>query len=85
MNENTKVTAGAVAGALIGAAAAYLFLTDHGRVFRDRLEPMVDDLRQEFQRFQRTIEKVGDMANEGARVVSEFKAARADAFQGSTH
>ncbi len=85
MNQNAKVAAGAVAGALIGAAAAYLFLTEHGRGFRDRLEPMVDDLRQEFQRFQRTIEKVGEMANEGARVVSEFKAARAGAFEGSTH
>lgn len=82
---NGKVAAGAMAGAVIGAATAYFFLTDEGRAMRDRLEPMVDDLRQEFQRFQRTIEKVGDMASEGARVVSEFKAARAGAFEGSTH
>jgi gas vesicle protein len=75
--------AGAVVGALVGAAAAYLFFTDRGRDLRNRLEPMVDDLRHEFARFQRTFEKVGDMASEGMRVVNEFQAARADSpFRG---
>lgn len=69
--------AGALVGALVGAAAAYLFFTDRGREMRNRLEPMVDDLRHEFGRFQRTFEKVGDMANEGMRVVNEFNSARA--------
>jgi len=72
-------------GALVGAAAAYLFFTEHGRTVRDRLEPLVDDVRQEFFRFQRTFEKVGDMATEGMRVVNEFNAARADSpFGGGT-
>jgi hypothetical protein len=44
---------------------------------RDRLEPTVDDLRKEFARFQRTVEKVGEMANDGIRAVNEFNAARA--------
>ena len=78
MSEQSRLMAGAVVGALVGAAAAYLFLTDRGRELRDRLEPMVDDLRQEFARFQRTFEKVGDMANEGLRVVNEFNAARSE-------
>jgi gas vesicle protein len=77
--------AGAVVGALVGAAAAYLFFTDRGRDLRNRMEPLVDDLRQEFNRFQRTFEKVGDMANEGLRVVNEFNAARTDSpFRGGT-
>jgi len=77
--------AGAMVGALVGAAAAYLFFTDRGRVMRDRMEPLVDDLRQEFARFQRTFEKVGDMATEGMRVVSEFNAARTEpSFRGGT-
>ena len=76
MNEQSRVMAGAIVGALIGAAAGYLFFTDRGKVLRDRMEPLVDDLRQEFARFQRTFEKVGDMANEGMRVVNEFNAAR---------
>jgi gas vesicle protein len=72
-------------GALVGAAAGFLFFTDRGRELRDRLEPAVDELRQEFARFQRTAEKVGHMANEGMRVVSEFNAARAANFpSGST-
>jgi len=75
---------GAVVGAFVGAAAAYLFFTERGRAMRDRLEPLVDDLRQEFARFQRTFEKVGDMANQGMRVVNEFNAARGESFRGGT-
>ena len=46
---------------------------------------MVDDLRDEFARFQRTFEKVGDMASEGLRVVNEFNAARAESpFRGGS-
>jgi gas vesicle protein len=83
VSEQSRVMAGAVVGALVGAAAAYLFFTDRGRDLRNRFEPMVDDLRHEFARFQRTFEKVGDMANEGMRVVNEFQAARADSpFRG---
>ena len=83
MSEQSRVMAGAVVGALVGAAAAYLFFTDRGRDLRNRFEPMVDDLRHEFARFQRTFEKVGDMASEGMRVVNEFQAARADSpFRG---
>jgi gas vesicle protein len=77
--------AGAVVGALVGAAAAYLFFTDRGSQLRDRYEPLVDDLRREFARFQRTFEKVGDMASEGMRVVNEFNAARTESpFRGGT-
>jgi hypothetical protein len=51
---------------------------------RERLEPAVDDLRREFGRFQKTIEKLGAMANDGLRVVHEFNAARAQSsFPGS--
>jgi len=52
---------------------------------RDRIEPLVDDLRHEFARFQRTFEKVGDMASEGVRIVNEFNAARSESpFRGGT-
>lgn len=79
MNEQTRVYAGAVLGALVGAAAAYLFFTDQGRVLRERIEPAVDDVRREFMRFQKTIEKFGDLANDGLRVVNEFNTARMQA------
>ena len=76
MNERTAVMTGTLIGALTGAAAAYLFFTDRGRVLRERMEPAVDDVRREFARFQKTIEKVGDMANDGMRMINEFNAAR---------
>jgi hypothetical protein len=63
-------------GAAVGAATTYLFFTDGGRTIRDRLEPAVDDLMREFQRFRRTLEKVGDMANDGLRAFNEFQQAR---------
>jgi hypothetical protein len=87
VSEQSRVMASTVAGALIGAAVGYLFFTDRGRTFRDRMEPAMDDLRHEFGRFQRTIEKVGEMASEGMRVVQEFNAARSQSQYptGGTH
>jgi len=76
VNEQSRVVASAMVGAVIGAAVGYLFFTDRGRSIRDRMEPRMDDLRQEFGRFQRTLEKVGEMATEGMRVVQEFNSAR---------
>jgi gas vesicle protein len=83
VNESRAMMAGAIAGALIGAAAGYLFFTDAGKDIRDRLEPAVEDLRREFARFQKTIEKAGEMALDGLRVVSEFNAARSQSSSGS--
>jgi gas vesicle protein len=77
VNERQMVILGALAGAVVGATAGYLFFTEGGRGLRDRMEPFVEDVRQEFTRFQRTIEKVGQMATEGMRVVDEFNTARA--------
>jgi gas vesicle protein len=85
VNERTAVTLGALVGALVGAAASYLFFTEGGRMLRDRLGPAVEDLQREFQRFQGTIEQVGRVANEGMRVVQEFNTARTQApFPGGT-
>ncbi len=78
MSEQSRVMTSAVVGALVGAAVGYLFFTERGRGVRERIEPAMDDLRNEFARFQRTFEKVGEMASEGLRVCQEFSAARAD-------
>lgn len=86
MTERNAIGMGAAAGALVGGAVAYLFLTDSGRAMRDRIEPAVDDLMREFQKFRRTLEKLGDMANDGLRALEEFQQARAQSpFPGSTH
>jgi gas vesicle protein len=76
VNERTAIAAGAMIGALVGGVVTYLFFTDRGRDLRQRMEPAVDGLRDEFVRFKGTLEKVGDMATEGLRVVQEFNAAR---------
>jgi len=77
VNERARVCLGATLGALGGAAVAYLFYTDRGRALRERIEPAVDDLRREFARFEKTIEKVGALASDGLRVLEEYRAARA--------
>ena len=84
MNEQSRVVASAVVGALVGAAVGYLFFTERGREMRDRLEPGMDGLRHDFGRFQRTLEKVGEMASEGMRVVQEFNNARSQYPTGGT-
>jgi hypothetical protein len=79
--------ASAVVGALVGVAVGYLFFTERGRSVRNRMEPTMDDLRHEFGRFKSTIEKVGEMASEGLRVVQEFNNARSQSQYptGGTH
>jgi gas vesicle protein len=76
VSDRTAVTAGALVGALVGAAASYLFFTGRGRELRDRIEPAIEELQREFMRFEGTIQQVGRMANEGSRVVQEFMSAR---------
>ena len=84
MSEQSRICAGAAIGALVGAAATYLFYTEGGRTVRDRLEPAVDDLMREFTKFRGTVEKFGGMANEGLRVLQEFQSARGQQpFSGS--
>lgn len=80
MTDRTAICSGALVGAIVGAAATYLFYTDAGRTVRDRMEPAVDDLMREFQKFRRTLEKVGDMANDGMRAFNEFQQARQTQF-----
>jgi hypothetical protein len=74
-----------VLGAVCGVAVAYLFFTDRGRELRDRMEPAVDDLKNEFGRFQKTLAKVGDLANDGLRVMQEFRAARSQQPPSTSH
>jgi gas vesicle protein len=76
VREQSQVIAGALIGALVGAAAAYLFLTEGGRGLRDKFEPAMEDLQREFTRFRGTIEQFGHLASDGMRVMDEFRAAR---------
>ena len=84
MSTQSQITVCALCGAVLGAAAGYLFFTPAGRALRDRIEPAMDDLKRDFVRFQGTIEKVGSLANDGLRMFNEFQNARAQAFPSSS-
>lgn len=73
MDERASVMVSAIAGALVGTAVGYLFFTRSGRALRDRIEPSMDEIRQEFGRFQRTLEKMGEVASEGLSAVHDLR------------
>ena len=84
MSTQSQITVCALCGAVLGAAAGYLFFTPAGRALRDRIEPAMDDLKRDFARFQGTIEKVGLLANDGLRMVNEFNNARTQGLHSSS-
>ena len=85
MSTQSQVTFCAICGAIVGAAAGYLFFTPAGRELRERIEPAMDELRRDFMRFQGTIEKVGSLANDGLRMVNEFNNARSMSTSSTSH
>lgn len=50
MNDRTSILLSALAGAVIGGCAGYLFLTDEGRRLREDLEPKLAGLANELER-----------------------------------
>ncbi|MCR4373624.1 MAG: YtxH domain-containing protein [Acidobacteria bacterium] len=50
MNDRTSILLSALAGAVIGGCAGYLFLTDEGRRLREDLEPKLAGLADEIER-----------------------------------
>ena len=44
MSDRTSILLGALAGAVVGGAAGYLFFTEEGRRLREDLEPKLMDL-----------------------------------------
>ena len=76
MSDQYRICAGATLGAIAGAVVGYLFFTEHGREVRERLDPAIDDLMDEFRKFRGTLEKLGNMAEDGLRALDEFQSAR---------
>jgi hypothetical protein len=58
VTDRTAILLGAGAGALIGAACGFLFLTERGRRVRENLEPRLAELVNEFQRIRLTADRV---------------------------
>ena len=72
MTEGSRVFLSALAGAMVGAAAGYLYLTDDGRRVRSQIEPKLDDAVREMRRLKGTASKVQSAASEGWRSLREL-------------
>jgi hypothetical protein len=68
----------ALAGAAIGAAWGYLYLTAGGQRVRAQLEPKLDDFMLELRRMRGTIEKARAAADEGWRSLSDLTSGSQD-------
>ena len=64
MSENVRVLTAVALGAVVGGVAGFLYLTENGRRFRDRVDPWLDDFLAETRRAQQTAEKVRGSATE---------------------
>jgi len=67
VNERAAVWLGALAGAVIGGAFGYLYLTDRGRELREDLEPAVSDLLNELGKAWETAEQARAALDEAWR------------------
>ena len=57
MNDRSAIMLGAIAGALLGSAVGFLFLTERGRRIREDLEPKLAEFVNEFQRLKLTADR----------------------------
>lgn len=60
---------GSLAGALVGGAFGYLYLTENGRRVRRELEPRVVDVVSELQRAWEAAEQARDALGQGRKAV----------------
>jgi gas vesicle protein len=70
--DNSRAVAVSIVGGVVGAVAAYLFFTEHGRQVRRRLEPALDDLARELSSFRTTVERVASVAGDGWKMLNDM-------------
>ncbi len=68
---NSREMAVTLAGAALGAAAAFLFFTERGRSLRRQIEPALDNLSRELNSFRATVQKASGVASEGWKLLNE--------------
>jgi hypothetical protein len=69
--DNAQVMVATVAGAMLGAIAAYVLFTQPGRGLRRRFEPALADLVRELDDFRGTVVKASNAASEGWRLLQD--------------
>jgi gas vesicle protein len=72
VTEGSRVFLSTLVGAIVGAAAGYLYFTDTGRRIRSQIEPKLDDAMHEIVRIRGTVSKVQAVATEGWRSLSQM-------------
>jgi gas vesicle protein len=68
---NSREMAVTLAGAAVGAVAAFLFFTERGRSLRRQIEPALDNLSRELNSFRATVQKASGAASEGWKLLNE--------------
>ena len=65
MEDRTAIVLGALAGAVVGGAFGYLYLSDDGRRLREDFEPEVAELIAELKRTWEVAEQVREAIRDG--------------------
>ncbi|HYN05894.1 MAG TPA: hypothetical protein VES67_00755 [Vicinamibacterales bacterium] len=74
MDDRSAILIGALAGALLGGAAGYLYFTESGRRVREQFEPRLNDVISELQRARLAAERAVDAAGQGWRSARQMDA-----------
>ena len=69
--DNSRVVIATVGGALVGAIAGFLLMTDRGRAMRRQIEPALDDFLSELHSFRATLQRAAGVANEGWKLLDD--------------
>jgi hypothetical protein len=72
VDERTHVVLSALAGALVGAIAGYLYFTERGRRMMASWEPKLDNAMREMGHLRETVTKAQAVASEGWRSISQI-------------
>jgi len=77
VTEKARACAASMVGAVIGAAAGYLFFTERGRALRRQLETTLETLAPELGHFGGTVNRTAGVASEGWKLLNEALGDRA--------
>jgi hypothetical protein len=73
VDERSRVLLAACLGALVGGLAGYLYMTEDGRLVRERLEPGMDEMVREIRRLRGAVDSARLAAREGWAAVEDLR------------
>lgn len=65
VDASSKVLVSALLGGILGGLCGFLYLTEDGRKFRDRIEPFLNEFGDEMKDLSLKVEKARQAAEEG--------------------